>query len=178
MTLVHFPLHPETPAQGQSLEDLFAGRDVDIDAMYARMKGLMDAEGLEYGPRTHTYNSRLAQELGKWADQQAASGKDYSAIHDALYRAYFVDGQNIGNVDVLVAVAEKAGLPGEDVRDVVTSRSAQEAVDADWEKSKQYGVTGVPTFVAGGFGLVGAQPYDALEQLMQTLEKPNVPENT
>ena len=178
MKLIHFPLHPETPAQGQLLEDLFAGRDVDINAMYMRMKGLMDAEGLEYGPRTHTYNSRLAQELGKWADQQAARAKDYSAIHDALYRAYFVDGQNIGNVDVLLAVAEKAGLPGEDVRDVVTTRSAQKAVDADWEKSKQYGVTGVPTFVAGGYGLVGAQPYDALEQLMQTLENPNVPENT
>ena len=178
VALVHFPLHPETPAQGQSLQDLFAGRDVDIDAMYARMKGLMDTEGLEYGPRTHTYNSRLAQELGKWADEQAASGKDYSAIHHALYRAYFVDGQNISDVDVLVAVAEKVGLPGEDVRDVVTNRSAKEAVDADWEKSKQYGVTGVPTFVAGGYGLVGAQPYDALEQLMQTLENPNVPENT
>lgn len=178
VTIIHFPLHPETPAQGQLLEDLFAGRDVDINAMYMRMKGLMDAEGLEYGPRTHTYNSRLAQELGKWADQQAARAKDYSAIHDALYRAYFVDGQNIGNVDVLLAVAEKAGLPGEDVRDVVTTRSAQKAVDADWEKSKQYGVTGVPTFVAGGYGLVGAQPYDALEQLMQTLENPNVPENT
>ena len=177
VALVHFPLHPETPAQGQSLEDLFAGRDVDIDAMYARMKGLMDAEELEYGPRTHTFNSRLAQELGKWADQQAANGKDYSAIHHALYRAYFVDGQNIGNVDVLVAVAEKAGLPGEDVRDVVTSRSAQEAVDADWEKSKQYGVTGVPTFVAGGHGLVGAQPYEALEQLMQALENPYVLES-
>lgn len=178
VTIIHFPLHPETPAQGQLLEDLFAGHDVDINAMYMRMKGLMDAEGLEYEPRTHTYNSRLAQELGKWADQQAARAKDYSAIHDALYRAYFVDGQNIGNVDVLLAVAEKAGLPGEDVRDVVTTRSAQKAVDADWEKSKQYGVTGVPTFVAGGYGLVGAQPYDALEQLMQTLENPNVPENT
>ena len=178
VTIIHFPLHPETPAQGQLLKDLFAGHDVDINAMYMRMKGLMDAEGLEYEPRTHTYNSRLAQELGKWADQQAARAKDYSAIHDALYRAYFVDGQNIGNVDVLLAVAEKAGLPGEDVRDVVTTRSAQKAVDADWEKSKQYGVTGVPTFVAGGYGLVGAQPYDALEQLMQTLENPNVPENT
>ena len=76
VTLIHFPLHPETPVQGQSLEDLFAGRDMDINAMYLRMKGLMDAEGLEYGPRTHTYNSRLAQELGKWADQQADSGKD------------------------------------------------------------------------------------------------------
>ena len=42
-----------------SLEELFAGRNVDIDAMYTRMKGLMVAEGLEYGKRTHTYNSRL-----------------------------------------------------------------------------------------------------------------------
>ena len=172
MTLIHFPLHPETPAQGQSLEDLFAGRDMDINAMYLRMKALMDAEGLEYGPRTHTYNSRLAQELGKWADQQAASGKDYSAIHDALYRAYFVEGQNIGDVDALLELAEKAGLPVEDARNVVSGRIAQEAVDADWEKSKQYGVTGVPTFVAGGYGLVGAQPYEALEQLMLTLENP------
>lgn len=172
VTLIHFPLHPETPVQGQSLEDLFAGRDMDINAMYLRMKGLMDAEGLEYGPRTHTYNSRLAQELGKWADLQAANGKDYSAIHDALYRAYFVGGKNIGDVDVLLAVAEKAGLPVEDVRNVVSGRIAQGAVDADWEKSKHYGVTGVPTFVAGGYGLVGAQPYEALEQLMLTLENP------
>ena len=51
VTLIHFPLHPETPVQGQSLEDLFAGRDMDINAMYLRMKGLMDAEGLEYGPQ-------------------------------------------------------------------------------------------------------------------------------
>ena len=172
MTLIHFPLHPETPVQGQSLEDLFAGRDMDINAMYLRMKALMDAEGLEYGPRTHTYNSRLAQELGKWADLQAANGKDYSAIHDALYRAYFVGGKNIGDVDVLLAVAEKAGLPVEDVRNVVSGRIAQGAVDADWEKSKHYGVTGVPTFVAGGYGLVGAQPYEALEQLMLTLKNP------
>ena len=68
--LVHFPLHPDTPTEGRSLEDLFAGRGVDVDAMYARMKGLMEAEGLPYGKRTHTYNSRLAQELGKWADTQ------------------------------------------------------------------------------------------------------------
>ena len=52
-----------------SLKELFAGRDMDLEAMYTRMKSLMNAEGLEYGRRTHTYNSRLAQELGKWADE-------------------------------------------------------------------------------------------------------------
>ncbi len=175
--LVHFPLHPETPERGQSLEELFAERDVDIHAIYARMKGLMDAEGLEYGQRTHTYNSRLAQELGKWADEQSAKSKNYGAIHDALYRAYFVDGQNISDVDVLVEVAEKAGLPGDEVREVVTSRSHKDAVDADWAKSRKYGVTGVPTFVAGGYGLVGAQPYEALERLLQELKKPGANDN-
>jgi predicted DsbA family dithiol-disulfide isomerase len=72
---VHFPLHPDTPAEGRSLDDLFAGRQVDRKAMHAQMKARMDAEGLPYGERTMTYNSRLAQELGKWAGrlQQAVS---------------------------------------------------------------------------------------------------------
>jgi len=161
---VHFPLHPETPAEGMSLEALFAGRGVDLDAMYARMKGLMDAEDLPYGQRTHTYNSRLAQEVGKWADSQPGG----EAVHDAFYRAYFVDALNIGDQDTIVEIVSGAGLPADDVRQVLETRSHRDAVDADWAKSRQYGVTGVPTFVAGGYGVVGAQPYDALQQLMDS----------
>ena len=71
---MHFPLHPETPAEGISIEELFAGRDIDVDAMYRRMKSLMDAEGLPYGRRSHTYNSRLAQELGSWAETRPDGG--------------------------------------------------------------------------------------------------------
>ncbi len=160
---MHFPLHPETPQEGRSLEDLFAGRGVDLDAMYTRMKGLMDEEGLPYSRRTHTYNSRLAQELGKWADTQPSG----EAIHDALYRAYFVDGVNVGDVEALLKVAAAVGLDMEATRKVLVSRSFSDAVDEDWAKSRQYGVTGVPTFIAGRQGVVGAQPYEALEQLLQ-----------
>ena len=159
---VHFPLHPETPQEGRSMADLYAGRDADPKAMFERMKGLMDAEGLPYSQRTHTYNSRLAQELGLWADTQPGG----EAIHDALYRAYFVDSRNIGEVEVLVDVAQSVGLSGEAARAVLAERSFKDAVDADWDKSRQSGVTGVPTFVAGGHGVVGAQPYEALEQLL------------
>jgi len=160
---VHFPLHPETPQEGRSLEELFAGRGVDLDAMYTRMKGLMDEEDLPYSHRTHTYNSRLAQELGKWADTQQGG----EAIHDALYRAYFVDGVNVGDVEALLKVAAAVGLDVEAAREVLESRSFSDAVDEDWAKSRQYGVTGVPTFVAGRQGVVGAQPYEALEQFLQ-----------
>ncbi len=160
---MHFPLHPETPAEGISIEALFGGRGVDLDGMYQRMKALMDAEGLPYGQRTHTYNSRLAQEVGTWADTQQGG----AAIHDAIFKAYFVDGRNIGDVDVLVDIASSVGLPAEAARKVLVERACKAEVDADWARSRAYGITGVPTFVAGGYGVVGAQPYETLEKLVR-----------
>jgi predicted DsbA family dithiol-disulfide isomerase len=127
------------------------------------MKGLMDAEGLPYGRRMHTYNSRLAQELGKWADTQLGG----EALHDALYKAYFVDARNIGDTEILVELAQSVGLSGDEARAVLTERRFKDAVDADWAKSNRYGVTGVPTFVADRYGVVGAQPYEVLEQLVE-----------
>jgi predicted DsbA family dithiol-disulfide isomerase len=160
---VHFPLHPETPADGRSLADLFAGRGYDIPKMQAQMRARMEAEGLPYGNRTMTYNSRLAQELGAWADTQPGGG----AIHDKLFRAYFVDVLNIGDAQVLADLAASIGLSREAALEILETGAFREAVDADWEKSRQYGVTGVPTFVTGRSGLVGAQPYEALEALVR-----------
>jgi len=166
--LVHFPLHPDTPAEGRSLEELFAGRDYDPEASYQRMKGLMDQEGLPYSRRTHTYNSRLAQELGAWAETQPSG----EVIHDLLYKAYFVDGKDVGDMDTLLEIAAATGLPADGAREVLEQRSFEKTVDADWAKSRDYGVTGVPTFVAGGYGVVGAQPYEALVQLMAEVGVP------
>lgn len=160
---VHFPLHPDTPAEGRSLADLFAGRNLDRKAMHAQMKARMDAEGLPYGERTMTYNSRLAQELGKWADTQPGG----EAIHDALFRAYFVDARDISQPAVLQDIAQHVGLSADSAREVLQTRTFTDAVDADWGLSRQYGITGVPTFVAGRYSVVGAQPYEALEQLVR-----------
>jgi predicted DsbA family dithiol-disulfide isomerase len=166
---VHFPLHPETPAEGRALVDLFRGRSAEQRAaMQAEMKARMEAEGLPYGERTMTYNSRLAQELGKWADTQPGG----EAIHDALFRAYFVDARDISNVDVLLEIAGKVGLPVDAAREVLEQRTFQSAVDADWKLSREYGITGVPTFVVGRYGVVGAQPYAALSQLVREAAEP------
>jgi predicted DsbA family dithiol-disulfide isomerase len=166
--LVHFPLHPDTPVEGRSMAEFYAGRGIDPEAAYQRMKKLMDAEGLPYGRRTHTYNSRLAQELGKWADTQPGG----EAIHDKLYQAYFVESRNIGDIDLLVEIAASVGLPADEARKVLEERRFSEAVDADWQKSHLYGVTGVPTFVADKHGVVGAQPYEVLEQLVEKAGAP------
>ena len=159
---VHFPLHPETPDEGMTLETLFAGRDYDLEASYRRMKGLMDAEGLDYARRSHTYNSRRAQELGAWADTLEGG----EALHEALYRAYFVEGKNIGDEETLIGIVGDAGLPVEEAREVLGDRRFRGAVDGDWARSRQLGVSGVPTFAAGGYGVVGAQPYETLEKFL------------
>ena len=165
---VHFPLHPDTPAEGRALSALFGGRDADRQARHAQMKARMTAEGLPYGERTMTYNSRLAQELGKWADTQPGG----EAIHDAFFRAYFVEARDISNTEVMLDIVARAGLSVEAAREVLDKRTFKDAVDADWKLSRQYGVTGVPTFVVGRHGVVGAQPYEALEQLVEKAAAP------
>ena len=160
----HFPLHPDTPEDGIELEELFAGRDVDIPAMHARMSRLMDEEGLPYPTRTRTYNSRRAQELGKWAETRPGGGK----IHDALFHAYFVDNVNLARVENLVPIAEQVGLPADEATSVLSERRYREAVDSDWQRARDLGVTGVPTFVIGNQGLVGAQPYEQLQTFVQS----------
>ena len=130
--------------------------------MSARLSELMTVEGLEYGDRTHTYNSRLAQELAAWADRRGAT----DALHDTLYRAYFVDGLNLADLDVLVGAAGSSGLDVHEAREILEEGRFVEAIDADWSAARRMGVTGVPTFAAAGFGVVGAQPYEVLESLI------------
>jgi len=160
---VHFPLHPETPAEGRSLAALFGGDDGGRRARHEQMKQRMAAEGLPYGDRTMTYNSRLAQELGKWADTQPGG----EAIHDAFFRAYFVDARDISNPEIMLDVVRSVGLSVDAAREVLEQRTFKDAVDEDWKLSRQYGITGVPTFVVGKYGVVGAQPYETLEELLK-----------
>ncbi len=158
----HFPLHPDTSQEGLTLDELFKGRNIDVPAAQSRMSQLMAAEKLPYGERTMTYNSRLAQELGKWADTRAEGDK----IHDALFQAYFVNNVNLAKIDHLVALAESIGLPGEEAKQVLTQRTFRHEVDADWQRCRSLGITAVPTFMIGDQGLVGAQPYEQLEALV------------
>ena len=161
-------MHPETPEEGVTLEELFAGRNVDVPAVLARLRRVAGELGLPWGERKKTYNSRLAQELGKWAETQ---GKG-DAFHDAAFRGYFVEGWNLAKKDVLIALAASVGLDEEGAREVLESRRFKDSVDEDWRLSRQRGITAVPTFVTDGAGLVGAQPYEKLAEFLRSQKIP------
>ena len=156
-----FPLHPDTPEEGLSLHDLFQGR-FDIDAILARLRQVAAELQLPFGDRTHTYNSRNAQELGKWAEKQGV----IEPFHDAVYRAYFVDGKNIARIDVLLEIAASLGLDEAEAKQVLVEKRCAAAVDTDWEKAYAAGVTAVPTTIYKGRSLVGFNPYQAFDNLI------------
>jgi predicted DsbA family dithiol-disulfide isomerase len=164
LTLRHtvFPLHPETPDDGLDLAQLFAGRGYDLAAVSARLRSVATELGLPLGERTRTYNSRRAQELGKWAELQG-HGKTY---RDAIFHAYFVAGRNLARPEVLADIAADIGLDADQARQVVLDRTYAAAVDADWQRARELGVTAVPTFRYRDRLLVGFTPYESLRRLI------------
>jgi len=75
--------------------------------------------------------------------------------------------KNIGKIAPLVEIAESLDLPADEATDVLLSRKYKDAVDEDWRRCAAYGVNAVPTFLAGRYLMVGAQPYEELERLVQ-----------
>ena len=146
-----------------TLEDLFAGRPINIDQVLDHLSRVAAELGLPYGKREKTYNSRLAQELGKLAENQGCGEQ----FHMAAFKAYFADGLNIGLESTLMQLGTSVGLSADHVRDALDNRTYKAAVDQDWSRSHQMGVTAVPTFMMKGASLVGAQPYEKLVQLMK-----------
>jgi len=157
-----FPLHPETPQEGTELSRLLGVRPDQVAAMQARLLQVAAAEGLPLAGRTRTYNSRGAQELGKWAEVQ---GKG-DPWRRAVYRAFFVEGRNIALGNVLEEIAAAVGLSSLEAREILVAGSYRAAVEADWQRAEELGVTAVPTHLCAGKRLVGFSGYEEFLRLI------------
>jgi predicted DsbA family dithiol-disulfide isomerase len=145
-----------------TLEQLFSGRPVDIQGTKERLRRTAAELGLPFGESDRIYNTRLAQELALWAESRGRA----EPFHMAVFKAYFVDGKNIGNIPILVELAASADLPADEAEKVLVTGSFKAAVDGDWAISRALRITAVPTFIMRQDRLVGAQPYEALQNLM------------
>jgi predicted DsbA family dithiol-disulfide isomerase len=145
------------------VEKLFAGYQLDIEKMIRYLKKTAADLGLVVGEMKKTYNSRLAQELGLWAESKNKG----DLFHVAVYKAYFVDGKNIAKIPVLVDLAISVGLASEEAAEVLAARAFKGAVDSDCNLSQEKGITAVPTFFMNKDKLVGTQPYEMLVKLVE-----------
>jgi predicted DsbA family dithiol-disulfide isomerase len=155
-----FPLHPSTPPEGLLLTDLLRG--MDLEAAHRRINALLDELGLEHGERDRTYNTRLAQELLLWAKTQ--EGGD--ALVPLLYRAYFVHNHNFAEEAVLLDAVKEAKLDVAGAQKTLKERSFSTALDKEWQRARQYQITGVPAFIAGGYQMTGFHPATELQKFL------------
>lgn len=160
-----FPLHPDTPAEGMLLSDLFRG--ANMDAMHQRLYAIMDELALPYSKtRDRLYNTRKAQELALWAQEQDGGDK----LVAELFHSYFVDSLNLADDSVLLQAAAKAGLDVDAARETLASRSHAEQVAAAWERAREYRLNGVPAFIGGGYQFSGYQPLAEMERFLDFVQ--------
>jgi predicted DsbA family dithiol-disulfide isomerase len=157
-------LHPGIPLEGQEVP----WPPERVAAARARFSQVAESEGLAYGERTHWYNSVPAHEAALWADDHG----DGETFRRSVYRAYFADGLNIADVDVLARLAAGAGLDVEALRSSLAEREYAQRVQEQFEYARSAGISGVPAYVAGDYLMVGAQAYEVYTQLIEAALAP------
>lgn len=171
VTYHSYVLNPDAPVEpNYDLYDYLAkkfgiSRDEAI-SMNNNLTARAAEEGLEWQmDKTVPSNTRSAHRLLHFAFEQGKQAE----LAQSLFKAYFSDGLNVAQPDVLVQLAADAGLDAEQARRVVESEQYSDAVDQDINAAAAMGITGVPFFVINNkYGISGAQPEtlfnDALKQ--------------
>lgn len=154
------PDHPEH-VTGTHAEMLATKTGVDLDQaheMERRTTEAAAAAGLTFDyERVRPANTRHAHRLLHLA---LARDRQHE-LKERLLRAYFTDGLDIGDLDVLAGLAADAGLDHDEARRVLTYGSYTDAVDRDIAQAAAYGIRGVPFFVLDEkLAVSGAQPVE------------------
>lgn len=125
----------------------------------------------EYGvemrqPETRS-RSRLAHEAAEFARERGA----FDAMRVALFRAYFVDGRDIGDPAVLAELGASVGLDPADLQAALTEGRYTAGVVEQEELAASWGIAAVPSIVIGRYLVEGAQPYAVLRDVLARAEQ-------
>jgi len=157
-----FEIHPEIPRGGCDYESLGFSGGV-TDALLSRITGLAGEVGLDIAPSSRIPNSHLALEVAEFA-KESGRFRDY---HEAVFRAYWQEGVDIGDREQLFAIAAAAGLDRAELEAYLGSGCAAARLNGYLREAHQQGIAAVPTFVIGDRKVVGAQPFEVLESVFE-----------
>lgn len=158
-----YELHPETPKEGRDISDMVSRRGRD----YAdHLKQYAAEAGITLASNRHLSNSHRSLELAEFARDR---GK-FREVHEALFRAYFEEGRDIGDVEALCEIAGTAGLDPEEFRfEVLLGRYAG-LIDQTTALAREKGFTSTPTIIFDDrFVVTGAQDLAVYEDVLTRL---------
>lgn len=155
-----FELHPELPPGGTSLQHLFPGEK--IEAMHEHLLKLAAHFGVDGMKLSlHVPNTRRILALAEVARDQ---GK-LEELRRAAMDAHWLDGRDLEDERELYKIAAAAGLSSDSVKLAATDPTYLARIDATRQEAESLGVSAIPTFLLGDYGVVGCQPFAVLDQL-------------
>lgn len=132
-------------------------------AKFVPVGGRRSAGSVPNSPPTRIPRSLRALQLGELARSEGL----HAEIHPRLFSAYWVEGRDIGDIDVLVSIAAEAGLDADKAREVLESGALAERVQASTTAANRLGDEEVPVWRADDEVLiVGAQPNDVFADML------------
>ncbi len=166
-----FEIHPDTPPEGVLWKDYFPG--MNPEAFFRKLDQRGRKMGVRFGPQPLMSNSRMAMQGGEFAK---GHGK-YEAFHEAVFRAFFTDCQDIGDRSVILDLADGVGLDAVALRAALENGVYMPRLQEASRRAKMNGFSAAPTFVIEGYGAVsGAQPLDSFRTILRGVEKGTNPE--
>ena len=157
-----FQLNPDMPPEGMDrrayLEEKFGGKERAVQ-IYARIAQNAEAAGvaINFEGINRTPNTLDSHRLIHWAGIEGAQHR----VVSSLMKAYFQEGRDIGDRDVLADIADSAGLDAAVIRKLLDSPADADDIRARDQAAREMGVNAVPTFiVAGKHAVPGAQPTE------------------
>lgn len=164
--LVHLPLeiHPEIPSEGV---DSAAVRRTG-DGMADRLRALARDENVSLSFPSFVPNTRRAHQAAEWV--RALHPEAFDDFHDRVFRAYWVDHHDIGDVEVLVEIAASAGAEADALVDALSDGAGAASVAEASERASRHGAYATPSFLIerGGAELLvpGLQPREFFERAL------------
>jgi 2-hydroxychromene-2-carboxylate isomerase len=123
-----------------------------------------DAVGLPFNAPTRLPNTRRVLETAEWVRIHQPDA--FEGLHQALFRAHFVDGRDIGDPREIDDLVAGAGADPDAARAAVNGGSMAQVVATSMQKAIEAGVTGTPAWLIGDFLVPGVQPRPFFERLI------------
>jgi predicted DsbA family dithiol-disulfide isomerase len=155
-------IHPETPPEGRPITELGYAPE-QWARMMVNLERMGKAEGIVFSERTFSTNSHKALLLAEAAKEEGSVV--FEALNEGLFRAYFTEGRNIGDPQVLREVAQEAGVPAGRLEQAWTDAAYEERLARDHAAAAVIGITGIPVFILDGRGVLeGAVPVEMMRE--------------
>ena len=124
--------------------------------------------GLVMRPLSRTPNTMYALEATEYAQQ---NGK-FLEFHQEAYKALWTDKKDLGDIDVLIRIADSVDLDSEELRSSLEQETYSGVVMGQYQEALSHGIRGIPTFLVGNLLFTGAHPYDVFKEAMKRVMEP------